>query len=375
MICKTRKPNSEKLKFATEKGIPAVHAAWLWDCIRSSHVQPYDKYLLSPIAPQPQMAKPRGSVAEVPTAPLSKEDSLKLRQKKPLGNRHLSIPGGGVRRHGTLQLSHSGPPTPTSESGSSSNPNLSNPQQNAQLPGAFDGTGSLPLQDIDPSVNSSRRLSTSSQTSSRAITNHNESVSPTVEVVAQPDPAQRKARPAPEVASDFAIAARSPVALTEDDAPIIQEQLKPPPTDYSDIMSKLLANRKMSTTTDKDAEPGRRRRKPLGRAPSSRSNQSTADNAISNQSSTTYAGPELGEAGEEEEVETTRRPIGIPQPSQELGWDSPGAQKAREKMILAMGGKVEGGLNVLEGIGVVKDKAGEEGFESIGRRAGRKRRG
>jgi hypothetical protein len=83
----------------------------------------------------------------------------------------------------------------------------------------------------------------------------------------------------------------------------------------------------------------------------------------------------MGELGEEDGFEVVRKPSGIPQPSQELGWDSPGAQEARERMILAMGGKVDGGLNVLEGIGIVKDKAGDEGLGSIAGRMTRKRRG
>ena len=374
MICSSRKPNPQKLKFATEKGIPAVHAAWLWECIQSSQVQPYDKHLLSPVVPQPQVGKPRGSFNEVPTAALSEEESLKLIQKKPLGNRHLSKPRGGLRRHGTLELSVSGPPTPDSTT-TSTNPDDSNPEQDAQFPGAFDGAGSLPLQDINPSVNSPRRPSTSSNSSSSRNTKHNSTEAISIETSVKPAPVQRKTRIAREPSPDSVIPAGSSVAPDEDDTPTIHEHSKPQPTDYSDIMSKLLANRRTSTIADKDAEPGRRRRKPLGRAQSSRSNQSTADNPLSNQSSISYAGPEVGEEREEEGVEPARRPLEFPQPSQELGWDSPGAQKARERMILAMGGRVGGGLNVLEGIGVVKDKAGEEGLGSIGGRTTRKRRG
>ncbi|KAF2681586.1 hypothetical protein K458DRAFT_444484 [Lentithecium fluviatile CBS 122367] len=376
MICNSRKPNPEKLRFSTEKGIPAVHAAWLWECIRSSHIQPYDKHLLSPAVFQPQKAKPRASFAEVPTAPLSEEDSIKLKQKRAQASKQASKSRGGLQRQGTLELSLC---TPVSTTGSSANPNASTDssiiEQDAQLTGAYDGAGSLPLQDINPRVDLPRRPSTSSNGSTHPNTQSNSTRSNSVDGPLKHAPAQRRSRLAREPTPDSVIPAANTVAPSERDTPALQEPPKPPPTDYSDIMANLLANRKPSVPADKDAEPGRRRRKPLGRAQSSRSNQSTADNPLSRQSSISYAAPDHAGVGEEEDGEMVRKPVEVPQPSQELGWDSPGAQKAREKMILAMGGKVDGGLNMLKGIGVVKDRAVDEGLGSIAGRTSRKRRG
>jgi len=59
------------------------------------------------------------------------------------------------------------------------------------------------------------------------------------------------------------------------------------------------------------------------------------------------------------------------QASQTLGWDSPGAAKAREQMIRKLGGTVQEKSIAVEEIGVVRDVGGEE---LLGR-AGRKRRG
>jgi DNA replication regulator DPB11 len=370
MICNTRRPNPEKLRFATEKGIPAVYATWLWECIRTYHVQPYDEHLLTPAVPQPQKAKARDSVTETHAAPLSGEESLKHQQKKALGNRHLPKHRVGLKRSGTLELALSGPPTPNSTTESSANAGDFSTEQDAQPIAAFDGAGSQPLQDVDPSVNSQRRPTSSSNNSSSRNTKQSINDSVGIEMPVKAVPVKSKSRTAREPSPDSVFPAES-VAPNEADIAPIQEPPKPHPKDYSDVLSKLLANRKPST--DKDTEPGRRRRKLLGRAPSSRSNQSTADNALSNQSSVDYTGPEMGEFGEEDGFEVVRKPSGIPQPSQELGWDSPGAQEARERMILAMGGKVEGGLNVLEGIGVVKDKADDEGL--LPSRTTRKRRG
>ena len=63
--------------------------------------------------------------------------------------------------------------------------------------------------------------------------------------------------------------------------------------------------------------------------------------------------------GEDDAEERTKaKPIQY-QPSQELGWDAPGAQEARAQMIRAIGGKVEEGTSVMEGIGIVKDSMSE----------------
>lgn len=357
MICNTRRPNPEKLKFASEKGISTVHATWLWETIQSGFTQPYDNYLLTQDARKPQKSRENSQSAfnEVPTAPLSEENSLKLQQKKAQNARHSSRSRGGPRRPGTLELSLSGPSMSASTADFSTNPNTSTDESpvahDAQQPGAFDGADSLPLQVIDPSVNSPRQPSTSSNDSSHCPSKK----APTLGVNSvshgskRHAPGQRKSNPAKEPTPDSVIPADDPVIPQDSEPSIPQENPKVPEKDYSDIMSKLLANRKTTDPASKeDDKTRRRRRRPLGRVQSTRSNPSTGDDLLSRQSSISRA-----EEGDEEEVEK-RKAFEVPQPSQELGWDSPGAQRAREKMIRAMGGKVEE-AGVLEGIGEVKD--------------------
>jgi len=130
------------------------------------------------------------------------------------------------------------------------------------------------------------------------------------------------------------------------------------------MMSELLARRKAaaenSGATSKEDEKKKRRRQ-LGRAPSNAlhtSNPSTADDLASRANSVVAEERFEGKGYVEY------------QPSQELGWDAPGAREEREKMIRAMGGKVEESGVMVGPIGVVKDIVSEAG---LGR--SRKRRG
>lgn len=134
-------------------------------------------------------------------------------------------------------------------------------------------------------------------------------------------------------------------------------------------MSKLLATRKTSAPAEKEEEKGRRRRRPLGRAQSARSNTSTADDVLSRQSSASRALEE--EMGDDDgHMLDALKP---PEPSQMLGWDSPGAQRAREKMIRAIGGKVTNESPLIQETRVVKDAITDNPL-GMGR-ASRKRRG
>jgi DNA replication regulator DPB11 len=373
MICNTRKPNPDKLKFATDKRIPAVHASWLWECISAGRVHPYDKYLINTTVPQPQKPKPQASLPAVPTAPLSEKDSFQL-QKKMQKSKYATKPRGGVRQPGSLELSNSRPPTPASTSESLAHPQENtekfNMQEDAQLPMQYDGVDSLPLQDIHPSVNSPRRPSTSSSNST-----HPHPKVPTIEAPIRPLPAQRQTRRTKEPSPDSVIPAGDSEILPDN------ENHKSPETDYTDMMSKLLANRKTSVPAEKEDTTGRRKRRPLGRAQSTKSNTSTAEELLSRNSSASHQQDEVRTDGGtttdvvepevivEEVVET--RPFEIPQPSQELGWDSPGAQRARENMIRAVGGKVIEKKGLERG-GVVKDKV-EAGVGAGGRTARRRR--
>lgn len=126
--------------------------------------------------------------------------------------------------------------------------------------------------------------------------------------------------------------------------------------DYSDILAQLRANRKAAPTPTDQAEEKRRKRKLLGRAPSTRSNQSMTEGSGS---------LDLNDAEDENSVLIPEY-----QPSQELGWDSPGAAKAREQMIKKLGGTVKERSVPAEGIGVVKDAVNESGLGRASRRRG-----
>ncbi|KAJ4372559.1 protein kinase activating protein dpb11 [Didymella sp. IMI 355093] len=130
--------------------------------------------------------------------------------------------------------------------------------------------------------------------------------------------------------------------------------------DYSDLLTKLRANRKEAPTPEDQADEKRRRRRQLGRATSARSITSTGDVSSGN--------PDLGLNAEDEDETIV---INEYQPSQELGWDSPGAAKAREAMIKKLGGTLKERSVPVKAIGGAMDGPSESGMTS---RAGRKRR-
>lgn len=140
-------------------------------------------------------------------------------------------------------------------------------------------------------------------------------------------------------------------------------------------MSNLLAQRKASAEHSLNKEDDKRkRRRQIGRASSTRSNPSTAGDALLRAGSASAPNENASEEITLEKDYGVAKGKGIMeyQPSQELGWDAPGAQEAREQMIRAMGGKVEKDTGVVEPIGVVKDVVGGDSRYS---RAGRRRRG
>jgi DNA replication regulator DPB11 len=126
--------------------------------------------------------------------------------------------------------------------------------------------------------------------------------------------------------------------------------------DYSSILAQLRANRKSAPGPTDEASSKTRKRRQLGRATSTRSNVS--------------AGESSGDILADDDNENTVV-IEEYQPSQTLGWESPGAAKAREQMIRKLGGTVQEKSVAVEEIGVVRDVGGEE----LMGRAGRKRRG
>ncbi|KAI4919962.1 hypothetical protein J4E90_002102 [Alternaria incomplexa] len=363
VICNPPTINTPKLKFATDKRIPTVHATWLWDCLRSGRLQSYAEYQLNkPAPPQPQKPKQRPQPQDdVPTALLSTEESLELRQKKqqPTNAVKTSL---HPQQRGNLALTAPADATPastTDEADTSNNDTngLNYDDDESVIPG-LDGAGSHPLQET--SANSPRRPSTSPHASK----SFSRPRSSSAESLIAPAPRKSKAGQIP----DPVVPVPEPDSvIPADTEPVPQEVPKEKETikakgpeeekDYSSILAQMRANRK-TVPTSVDQAPGKtRKRRQLGRATSTRSNASAGDSS----------GNIL--AGEEEEEENTVL-VEEYQPSQELGWDSPGAAKAREQMIKKLGGTMQEKSVAVEGIGVVKDVGGN----TTGR-AGRKRRG
>ncbi|KAF2111428.1 hypothetical protein BDV96DRAFT_582142 [Lophiotrema nucula] len=361
LVSNTRRPNPEKLKFATDKRIPTVHADWLWDCLQTGKLQPFDNYTLNKLPSQPQRIhqKPQGHFTEVPTAPLSEEDSAKLRQKKAQSARHASKPRNGVRRPGALDLTLSTDPTPLS-TGSSTNPDTSTHRTPFDLDsptiGGYNGNASQPLGELDPSMNSPRRPSISSNISSEKAQSKPNSATTassnsSSELLIKPPPKQRKTSMFTDTREPTPDSVIPPESATEPEPPTkTPADLEPAPQkDFTGIMSEIVAARKAAAASAKDPDtedPKKRRRRQLGRAQSTRSNPSTADDVLSlsraSSGSKVIDGDEIerGAGGYKEYL-----------PSQELGWDAEGL----------------GGMGVGE-VAVVKDVVRDPGLGRAGRR-------
>ncbi|KAF2873874.1 hypothetical protein BDV95DRAFT_541299 [Massariosphaeria phaeospora] len=368
MVCNTHNPNLDKLKFIMDKRIAAVHAEWLWECIRTGELQPYDHYRISAPNPRPQNPRQRSHpFAESPTAPFPEEDGNEL-SKRDAQKPNTSKPRAGHQRPRELALASAASSIPGPPTNPDTDTSLNSFDHNAPPIGAFDGPTSLPLQDINPNVNSPRRPSTSSdasttQPNTKPSSNSSFRSITVPNVPIKPHPVSGKSRHPRKPTPDSVIPPPDSVMPEASEAANEgHEKERELEKDYSDIMSKLLANRKpASNPTDKQDEK-RKRRRQLGRATSTRSNPSTADDMLSRTSS---AADVVNEDGGVIAREVKKVHVEY-QPSQELGWDAPGAQEARAKMITAMGGTVEEGGSVLEGIGVVKDVVSDTG--ALGRR-------
>jgi DNA replication regulator DPB11 len=348
IVCNTSEPNAHKLKFATDRGIPAVRATWLWDCIRDGQKQPYSKYQINHvISPRPQKTKPVAKPQlpiEIPPARLSTGESFELRQKK--AQPVIKPAERGPPQSRALDLALSANPTPESATDSFTRPNTgfndsALDHDEAFIPG-LDGHALYPLQDI--SANSPRRPSTTSL-DSKSVSRQRSS---SAESLIRPATTLRKSRLAKEPTPDSVIPA-------DPEPPAPPPQEPPEEKDYSDILAQLRANRKpLPSAADANDSTRRRGRRQLGRATSTRSTGSAADSS---------GQLNLDGADDKEQAEEY-------QPSQELGWDSPGAAQAREQMIKRLGGRVTEQSVRVEGIGVVRDVASE----NAGARAPRKRR-
>lgn len=366
MVCNSRTPSQAKLKYVTDKRIPAVYSTWLWDCINAGKLQPLDKYLLNNVHTRINKAN-ANAYAAVPTAPISDEDK---RQRAQTSKSKLRL--GSTRSH-TLDLSHSAHPTPsaTEEDHSVEGDFHVDDEKSQDFTFGMDGTASNALQDIDPEVNSPRRPSTTSHPStkskSRSASRENS------EAPMKPPPAPRL----PDDANMQDIAAEH--AVTEEPKP-----------DHTAIMKDILARRKAAAATSGNtattAEDKRKRRKAqLGRATSGvgpGSIQSTAETSSAAQKSDSVApepededldqDPDLpGEVADAAPNKAHR--LDEYQPSQTLVYEAPEVQAAREHMIRSMGGTVQGAGAVVGPIGVVKDVV-LDGVGGVAGRGGRKKR-
>ncbi|KAH6642346.1 hypothetical protein C7974DRAFT_99688 [Boeremia exigua] len=372
MLCNSRNPTPQKLKFATERRIPAVHAEWLWECLRTGALQPFSNFLLNTFAPrQPQKIMPNPQAFEKLTVAPPKEDDPKPREQqrrtdapKMVTKPHHSRARGPLKpRVLDLALSAEGTPASTTDpltlpADSTSHARAFDNDDNL---GGFDGNASMPLHDTD--ANSTRRPSTSL---TGLLTNDRSKArrrSSSAESLIRAAPAPRVSKTAREPTPDSVIPAPSepqaqvPAPVPElDTEPLAQEPIEE--KDYSDLLTKLRNNRKAAPTPEDQADEKRRRRRQLGRAPSARSIGSAGDASSGN----------LG-LDEDEDDETVV--INEYQPSQVLGWDSPGAAKAREVMIKKLGGTLKDKNVPVKAIGGAMDGPSESGMTS---RAGRKRR-
>jgi DNA replication regulator DPB11 len=339
IVCNTSKPAQPKMKFAADRQIPAVHAAWLEDSLSRGELLPYDAYMLNkpaqPVAhPQKprQNANPQAAPSEKPIGSSRGEENPQTHQKKTHEpNMITKLKGIPQPRALDMALPDVMSVATDAFAHQSDITSFSDAARDDHSLAGFDGDFALPLQD---------RTSPGPY----ARTNGRERSS-SAESLIRAAPAAHRPSPAKE-ATSFAMPQRPP-----------EKAAGQSEKDYSDMLAAMRANRKPALTSTDQADEKRRRRRQLGRATSTRSNPSAEDGSGGNL--------DLEEdAGDENSVLVPEY-----QPSQELAWDSPGAAKARETMIRKLGGTVQERSVPAEGIGVVKDAAGS----GVGGRASRRR--
>ncbi|OCL05394.1 BRCT domain-containing protein, partial [Glonium stellatum] len=240
LVCNSKTPNKEKLNYAVERNIPAVSAEWLWESLRTGEKQPFQDYLL--IKPREKRTDGAKQFFEVPTAPLSEEDSAKLRNRKQQqtsekAQQATKQPQKDKDRHRrapTLELipSNEPPPTSTAHNDSTDSNDLDTPTF------AFDNPASItaPLQELAPEVNSPRRPSNTSV--------HSASSGSTVDSTAKPIPI-----------SEPAVSEKRSRQPTPDSA-----NLPEPPESLTTTIANLLAQ-KQAASAAPPAESNQRRRK------------------------------------------------------------------------------------------------------------------
>ena len=100
LICNADRTSQRKLAAALDWNVPAVRADWLWNCIRSRQVEPFDQYLLFPDK-QADLIKPQES--ESPGEKISK-----AAVSKSITSRHSkgSMKASSVNQHQNSENSH-----------------------------------------------------------------------------------------------------------------------------------------------------------------------------------------------------------------------------------------------------------------------------
>ena len=366
IVCNSRRPAPQKLKFATDRRIPAVHAEWLWECLRTGTLEPFSNHLLNSLAPQqPLETRPKPQSSKKSTTALPTADILKLQDKQTREDARTIVTNPQHSRIREPPKSRTINPAPTDGAPTSVSDPLtfsadgtrnSRTTDNGDSIRGFDGQASLPLQDID--ANLSRRPSSSSAGSATNSKSRGRQRSSSAEslIRALPSAASHTSKSAREPTPDSVIPAPSELPAPEPQPPVNEPGEE---KDYSDLLTKLRANRKAAPTSADQADEKRRRRRQLGRATSTRSIGSAGDASSGN----------LGLDSDDENDETVV--MNEYQPSQELGWDSPGAAKAREVMIKKLGGTLKERTVPVKGIGGATDGPSESGMVS---RTGRKRK-
>lgn len=354
MICNSSGTNSQKLRFAASKQIPIVTVTWLTDCIHSGRRQCYDNYRFGQ-AQSPVLNPRRRASVGVPTVQIPRDGAAEQQQERSFATKVVTNPLMAPQSR-ALDLAPSAESTPdfTVENLIRPAPNTNDSTLDQYEPSIFglDGQASLPLQNISanflqrPSTSSAELKTTSRQRSSsaesliRAVPTARESLS------RKRTPDSVAAAPVSVIPGDIKRVALPRIAPNE---PADEK-------DYSGILAQLRANRKAAPTPADQADEKRRKRRQLGRATSTRSNQSTGDSS--------------GNIGLDDDDDENNALAEEYQPSQQLGWDSPGAAKAREQMIKKIGGTIQERSVPVQGIGIVEDAVSE----GLGR-ASRKRRG
>ncbi|OSS44811.1 hypothetical protein B5807_10710 [Epicoccum nigrum] len=371
IVCNSRKPAPHKLKFATERRIPAVHADWLWECLRTGALQPFSNHMLNVLAPrQPQRTRPAPQITEKHAGKSAVEGNQKPleHQRRADAPRIVTKPQNsrprGPSKPRALDFASSADATPAPTTDPLTLPADSTRNSrvfdNDDSFGVFHGDASTSLRDID--VNPTRRPSTSSKGSAVTEKSKARQRSSSAESLIRAVHASRTLRSARQPSPDSVIPA--PESVVTEPGPAQEQEVaaKIPEEerDYSDLLTKLRNNRKALPTPEDQANEKRRRRRQLGRATSTRSIGSTGDAS---------SGGGLGLDRSDEDDETVV--LDEYQPSQELGWDSPGAAKAREAMIKKLGGTLKEKSVPVKAIGGAMDGPSESGMTS---RAGRKRR-